>query len=443
MKFPMSDLLPPVLVAMALAVAVSVFISETRAFRNAVSGWAARDLDSRTALAAAHLREPLATGDFRAIHAFGASCAADGVRLTVFSAPGGVVFDSVARAKDHETSIYAEKPCGEFKVRLGLPVARVLAPYHRARLGFLLAAAVGGAGVMLIVLFTLRQRARMRELARDRDAQRRLVEEMKKVEAFRRDFIADVSHEIKTPLTGILGAIDLLSEGESGALGERALPAGGESGMPESGARGAPARPSGLSDMMRSKLLDMIKVDGERLNGLAQGILSLARLERGDTEDVLSRTRVDLSSLVDEITDRLAPQATMKGVSLVVHALDPCEVECDAQLIESAISNLVVNAVKHSGSEYVWISVSREAGRARSGGRVSVTVEDHGVGIPEEHCEKVFDRFHRVDGSRSAETGGAGLGLAIVRRIALLHGGDVTLEPATPSGCRFILTLPA
>ena len=416
MKIPASDLLPSVLVAMALAVAVSVFISETRAFRNAVSGWAARDLDSRTALAAAHLREPLATGDFRAIHAFGASCAEDGVRLTVFSAPGGVVFDSVAREKDQELSIYAEKPCGEFKVRLGLPVARVLAPYRRARLGFLLAAAVGGAGVMLIVLFTLRQRARMRELARERDAQRRLVEEMKKVEAFRRDFIADVSHEIKTPLTGILGAIDLLSEGESGA---------GE------------ARPSGLTDEMRSKLLDMIKVDCERLNVLAQSILSLARLERGDAGDVLSRTHVDLSSLVDEITERLAPQATMKGVSLVVHAIDPCEVECDAQLIESAISNLVVNAVKHSGSDYVWISVLREDGRA------CITVEDHGVGIPEEHREKVFDRFHRVDGSRSAETGGAGLGLAIVRRIAQLHGGDVTLEPATPSGCRFILTLPA
>ncbi|MBR4617341.1 MAG: HAMP domain-containing histidine kinase [Kiritimatiellae bacterium] len=144
-----------------------------------------------------------------------------------------------------------------------------------------------------------------------------------------------------------------------------------------------------------------------------------------------------ITNYMDEITDRLAPQATMKGVSLVVHALDPCEVECDAQLIESAISNLVVNAIRHSGSDYVWISVSREDGRA------CITVEDHGVGIPEEHREKVFDRFHRVDGSRSAETGGAGLGLAIVRRIALLHGGDVTLEPATPSGCRFILTLPA
>ena len=165
--------------------------------------------------------------------------------------------------------------------------------------------------------------------------------------------------------------------------------------------------------------------------------MSLARLERGDADSVLSRTRVDLSSLVDEVTERLSPQATMKGVSLVVQALDPCEVSCDAQLVESAISNLVVNAVRHSGSDYVWISVSRETGKA------CVVVEDHGVGIAEEHREKVFERFHRVDGSRSAETGGAGLGLAIVRRIARLHGGDVTLEPATPSGCRFILTLPA
>ena len=405
MKMFIPDFLPPVLVAMGLAGAAGVFVYETRSFRDAVAGWAEHDLQMRTELAAANLREPLATGDFRRIHEFGATCAEDGVRLTVFSGPRGVVFDSSAKPADEPKSIYAEHPCGDFKVRLGLPLARVLAPYRRARFGFLLAGVVGGAGVMLVVLFTVRQRVKMRELARERDAQRKLVEEMKKVEEFRRNFIADVSHEIKTPLTGILGAIDLLAG-------------------------------DGIADDMRVKLIGMIKVDGERLNALAQGILSLARLERGDAGSVLSRTRVDLSSLVDELGERLSPQATMKGVSLVVHAIDPCEVACDAQLVESAISNLVVNAVRHSGSDCVWISVSREAGKA------CIVVEDHGVGIPEEHRGKVFDRFHRVDGSRSAETGGAGLGLAIVRRIAQLHGGDVTLEPATPSGCRFILTLP-
>ena len=406
MKMLNADFLPPAIVAMALAGAVAVFVSETRSFRGAVSQWAARDLAARTELAAANLREPLATGDFRAIHEFGAACAADGVRLTVFSGPGGVVFDSVGRRADEPESIFSTQRCGEFRVRLGLPVERVFAPYRRARYGFLLAALVGGAGVMLVVLFTVRQRARVRELARERDAQRRLVDEMRKVEAFRRDFIADVSHELKTPLTGIIGAVDLLAGG-------------------------------GLPEETQAKLLGMVKTESERLNALAQGILSLARLERGDAGDVLSRTRVDLASLVDEITERLAPQATMKGVSLVVHAIDPCEVECDAQLVESAISNLVVNAIRYSGSDHVWISVSRE------GGKALVAVEDHGVGIPEEHREKVFDRFHRVDGSRSAETGGAGLGLAIVRRIARLHGGDVDLRPAEPSGCRFIFAIPA
>ena len=186
MKMLNADFLPPAIVAMAFACAVAVFVSETRSFRGAVSQWAARDLAARAELAAANLREPLATGDFRAIHEFGSACAADGVRLTVFSGPGGVVFDSVGRRADEPESIYSMQQCGDFRVRLGLPVERVLAPYRRARVGFLLAALMGGAGVMLVVLFTVRQRARMRELARERDAQRRLVEEMKKVEAFRR-----------------------------------------------------------------------------------------------------------------------------------------------------------------------------------------------------------------------------------------------------------------
>ena len=167
MKTSPSDFLPPLLVAAGLAGATAVFVSETRSFREAVAGWAARDLKARTELAASNLREPLATGDFRRIHEFGAACAADGVRLTVLSGPGGVVFDSAGRLAAGQESIYAEQPCGEFRVRLGLPVDRVLAPYRRARFGFVLAALVGGAGVMLIVLFTLRQRVRLRELARE------------------------------------------------------------------------------------------------------------------------------------------------------------------------------------------------------------------------------------------------------------------------------------
>ena len=405
MRMSTSDFLPPLLAAAGLAGAAAVFVSETQSFREAVAGWAARDLKARTELAASNLHEPLATGDFRRIHEFGSACAADGVRLTVFSAPGGVVFDSSGDPSAEPESIYAEHACGEFSVRLGLPVARVLAPYHRARIGFLLAALVGGAGVMLVVLFTVRQRLRIRELARERDAQRKLVEEMKKVEAFRRDFIADVSHELKTPLTGIIGSVDLLSSGD-------------------------------LPDSMRSKLLGMVKEESERLNALSQGILSLARLERGDAGNALARTPTDLAALVVEVAERFKTQAAEKGAELTADVSGPCEAVCDAQLVESALSNLVVNAIRHSGSKAICVSL------ASDGGRACIAVEDRGVGIPPDQRERVFERFHRVDAARSAETGGAGLGLAIVRRIARLHGGDVTLSPVEPSGCRFVLSLP-
>ena len=405
MRMATSDFLPPLLAAAGLVGAAAVFISETQSFREAVAGWAASDLKARTELAASNLREPLATGDFRRIHEFGSACASDGVRLTVFSAPGGVVFDSTGNPSAEPESIYAEHPCGEFRVRLGLPVARVLAPYRRARFGFLLAALVGGAGVMLIVLFTVRQRARMRELARERDAQRKLVEEMKKVEAFRRDFIADVSHELKTPLTGIIGSVDLLTSDD-------------------------------LPDGMRTKLLGMVKVESGRLNALAQGILSLARLERGDASGALTRAPTDLSALVAEVAERFRTQAEEAGIELSVDVSGPCEAVCDAQLVESALSNLVVNAIRHSGSKTVCVSLASDGDQAR------IAVEDRGVGIPPDQRERVFERFHRVDAARSAETGGAGLGLAIVRRIARLHGGDATLSPVEPSGCRFVLLLP-
>ena len=228
---------------------------------------------------------------------------------------------------------------------------------------------------------------------------------MKKVEAFRRDFIADMSHEIKTPLTGIIGSVDLLASGT-------------------------------LPEEMRGRLLGMVKAESERLNALAQGILSLARLERNEAENAVSRDSVDLSELVRETAGLLEPQAAGKGMKITVDLPARCEVNCDAQLIASAISNLAVNAIRHSGAAEVRLSVAVKDGMA------CVVVEDHGIGIPQEHREKVFERFHRVDASRSSETGGAGLGLAIVRRIARLHGGDVTLEPAAPSGCRFVLMLP-
>jgi signal transduction histidine kinase len=280
-----------------------------------------------------------------------------------------------------------------------------MAPYRRARTGFLLAGIVGGAGVLFVLLFSLRQRARVRELARERDAQRRLVEEMQKVESFRRDFIADVSHEIKTPLTGIIGSVDLLASGGD-------LP-------PEA----------------KNRLLGMLKLESGRLNDLVQGILSLARLERDAAVGSANFAPADLSGIVHEVVDRLALQAKEKGVVVRVEAPESCVAVCDGQLMFNAISNLVANAVIHSGSDEVSVALSC------SDGSVLVSVEDHGVGIAPELRNRVFDRFFRVDRSRDSGTGGTGLGLAIVREIARLHGGEVTLDGVEPSGCRFAIAI--
>ena len=109
---------------------------------------------------------------------------------------------------------------------------------------------------------------------------------------------------------------------------------------------------------------------------------------------------------------------------------------CDAQLVSQALSNLVENAQRHSGSNEIAVVCGADAKRVR------LAVEDHGVGIPPGEAGRIFERFHRVDPARAAETGGAGLGLAIVRRIARLHGGDVSYSPVSPRGSRFELSIP-
>ena len=433
MRRRMLDFFPSALAALGLAGFAGVFATEQRAFRGAVTKWALRDLRARTELAAATLRVPLATGDFRRIHQFGDECTADAVRVTVFSRPGGIVFDSlpgpsITHSKRPEVEqaletgegaslrpsgtqgevfLYSARLSGDFVVRLAIPRDRVYAPVRRARIGFLLAALSGGAGVLLVILFTYRQRARLAELARERDAQARLVEEMRKVEEFRRDFIADVSHELKTPLTGILGAAEMLESWET-------LPA---------------------ED--RNTLLAMIQRESTRLNGLAQGILSLARLERaGEGKLPLSMEEADLADIATEAVERLRPRAKEAGVEIRLGRMDACTVACDSALVGQAVANLVEKASRHSGARTVEVSVeTREHGGA-------MVVEDHGVGIPEAERERVFERFHRVDASRAAETGGAGLGLAIVQSVAEAMGGSVAAESSETAGTAFTVLFP-
>jgi signal transduction histidine kinase len=381
--------LPTTLCAIALLAFVVAFVCEYRSFRAAVIGWAMGDLSARSELAASALAGAIATDDFRKIHKFGAMWAEDGLRLAVRGSAGGLVYDSAPG--ENEELFWRSSECEGHIVSVGIPVATVLRPFKRAAAGFVLAALAGTAAVLLFFLVTYRQRVRIRELSR--------------LEKFRRDFIADVSHEIKTPLTGITGAAELL---EDAAL----LPA----------------------DCLKEASV-MIRRESARLNALVQNILSLSRLERGG-EAGFEFLQADLGELVEECAGRLRPLAAKSAMTIDLTVRDDCKITCDAAQISRAVDNLIVNAIRHSESKTVAVEVFRK------GKTAVVAVEDHGKGIPESHRNRVFERFHRVDPSRSELTGGSGLGLAIVRGIAKLHGGEVRLESVNPSGCRFLLVLP-
>ena len=382
--------LPVVLAAVAFVACFAVFVWQLIVYQRNVRQWSEADLKSRAELAASTLAEPLRTLDFKAIQKVADQLKADGLRLRIteghfFVSEGDGLngfFDTCGEPYPADVPcIFKVARADNFFVGVGRPSIQMLLPFLGALLVIVLAALVGIAGVFLFFFVIYRQRVRIRELA--------------KLEKFRREFIADVSHEIKTPLSGILGAVDLLGEAKGEGEVER-----------------------------RNVLLPLIRKESRRLNGLVQSILDLARLEREG--DVLNLQEVDLGELVGEIAAKYPCVCTVKSSGVV---------RCDPQLVEQAVSNLIGNAVRHSGSDEISVTVECEAKTAR------ISVEDHGVGIPPEHAAQVFERFHRVDPARAAETGGAGLGLAIARRIARLHGGDLVLSPTKPHGCRFVFSL--
>lgn len=398
MKKPGPLVLTFTLTALGIVAIFAAFGGATRIFRRTLLSWASRELAARTELAARNLAEPLATGDFRRVREFAETCRENGERLTVMSGPRGLVFDSIGADAGDEGFIYETRPAGAYSVRLGLPLKRTLAPCQAANRLFAFAGLASAAAMLVVFLLVYRQRVRIREL--------------KRIERFRGDFVADVSHELKTPLTGITGAVDLLADGDS------------------------------LPPAARAKLLAMVKHEAVRLNDLAQNILSLARLERrGDAADFAD---ADVADIVAETADRLSQKAEAAGMKIKTRlpyadsgAVASCIVKCDAQLVSQALANLVENAIRYSGASEATISLERAEGFVR------LAVEDHGIGVPEEHRSRLFERFYRVDAARSAETGGSGLGLAIVRSIARLHGGDATFSPVAPSGSRFEITLSA
>ena len=380
----------PLLAALAFLAVLAAFLWQLVVYQRNVQSWSEQELQSRADLAAIVLAEPLRTLDFKAIQAFGDKCKADGLRLRICHGDLFFVSPREDMVGFYDTTGGADVPCifkvtksGNYRIGVGRPSIHMLLPFLGALTVIVLAGLLGVAGVIVFFVVTWRQRMRIRALA--------------KLEKFRREFIADISHEIKTPLTGILGAADLMDA--------------------------------------HDPLAAMIKKEARRLQALVQEILDLARLERdGETVHL---EEIDLAGLVRETVERLQPKARAAGVDLAVAASSAAALPAsvDPSLLEQALANLVENALRHSGSPTVRLSCGRD------GRTVWLAVADAGRGVPPDEAERIFERFHRLDPARAAETGGAGLGLAIVRRIARLHGGDVACEPVAPHGARFVLRL--
>jgi two-component system sensor histidine kinase SenX3 len=229
------------------------------------------------------------------------------------------------------------------------------------------------------------------------------VSERRRLEAVRRDFVANISHELKTPV----GALSLVAETLEG--------------------EDDPAVVARLSHRMRT--------EAERLGRIIEDLLDLSRIE---AEEAPSREPVSVQVVVGQALERLRPVAEHRGIRLEVdEPPDPLDVLGDRRQLVSAVHNLVDNAIKYSESDSSVQVVVRQADAA-----VEVDVADHGIGIPSRDLERIFERFYRVDRARSRDTGGTGLGLAIVRHVAGNHGGEVRVTSREGQGSTFTLRLP-
>jgi len=230
------------------------------------------------------------------------------------------------------------------------------------------------------------------------------VSELRRLEAVRRDFVANVSHELRTPV----GAMGVLAE----TLSDEPDP------------------------VVMRRLASRITAEAERAGRLIDGLLDLSRIEAGGAG---ASDDVDVTAVVATAVERVEPLAQQLGVVLVTEpAPAALTVAGDEHQLISAVVNLLENAVKYSEERSPV-----EVDATEAGGWVDVVVRDRGVGIPAKDLERIFERFYRVDRARSRDTGGTGLGLSIVRHVATNHGGDVLVESQEGLGSTFTLRLPA
>ena len=232
------------------------------------------------------------------------------------------------------------------------------------------------------------------------------ITQLRRLETVRRDFVGNVSHELKTPITAIRGLVETLIDD------------------PE------------IEPELHRRFLGKISRQADRMANLVTDLLSLSRLEASD--EPLRLAPLDVRDVLDETVRQLQPASEERRVTVRREWPDePLVVDGEEEALRQALGNLLSNAIKYSPTDR---RVTMRA--SRDGGAVVIEVEDQGPGIEPRHHERLFERFYRVDAARSRELGGTGLGLAIVKHTVRALGGEVSVESVPGRGSTFRIRLP-
>lgn len=231
------------------------------------------------------------------------------------------------------------------------------------------------------------------------------LSEVRRHEQHQREFVSNVSHELKTPITAVRTTAEALLAGAKN------------------------------DDAVVDRFLSNIISESDRLSVLIEDLMEIARMDSGIA--TTERSEVDLAYVVSRALDAVRPQADSKGVAITVCVEDGLIGYCDELQSIQMIRNLVDNAVKYTPEGGL---VEIDARRAGSG--VAIAVRDSGIGIPHGEVDRIFERFYRVDKARSRRLGGTGLGLAIVKEIVRAHGGEIKVDTQLGKGSTFTVALP-
>ncbi len=237
------------------------------------------------------------------------------------------------------------------------------------------------------------------------DTFNKILERMRVLDASRQEFVSNVSHELKTPITSIRVLADSLTSEENVPV-----------------------------DIYREFMMD-ISEEIDRETKIINDLLAMVRLDKSNSE--LNIAPVNINDLTEQILKRVRPIAKERSIEIIFESFRPVTAEIDETKFSLAITNLVENGVKYN-NDGGWVRVSLNADHKY----FFLRVADSGVGIPDDAKEKIFDRFYRVDKARSRETGGTGLGLAITKSVILLHHGAIRVDGKQGEGTIFTVRIP-